>query len=194
MDFKHYYHVLFQECKELLLEPKKFWSRQTCGIDQGKVVPFLFAPLVILTGLAVFLGEIINSSEVLFSYAIMKAMREIVSYFLQFYIAIPVLTALLKNFGGTQEKETIRFVLVCSMVPFIMASFITGLFPGLYVLSILGLYGFYLFVTGTQSCFKLPAENLWRYTILAILMIILIFGIVNIISWKLLLAIFPYGA
>ena len=194
MDFKQYYHTLFQECKELLLEPQKFWSKDNCEIGRDKVVPFLFVPLVILTGVAVFLGEIISSPEILFSYAIMKAMREIVSYLLQFYIAIPVLTALLKNFGGTQEKEIIRFVLACSMVPFLVASFITGLFPGLYILSILGLYGFYLFVKGTQSCFKLPAENLWRYTILAILMIILIFGMINVISWKFLLVIFPYGA
>jgi len=194
MDFKQHYNCLFQECKQLILEPKKFWSEQPDRACTEKVIPHLYVPLVLLVGLAVFLGEMISNPEFLLSYAFLKAMREVISYFLQLYIAVPVLTALLKNYGGTQNSKVVRFVLAYSLVPFLLASFITGLFPGLYVLSIIGFYGFYLFIQGAQSCFEIPEANQSRYIILAILLIILIFGLVNLVCWQLLMALFPYGA
>jgi hypothetical protein len=117
-----------------------------------------------------------------------------ISYSLQFMIAVPVLSALLKNFGGTSNRKTVRLVLGYTFVPFLLASFVTGLFPALYIVSIAGLYGFYLFATGALIVLEIPVENQSRYVILAILLIILIFELVNIVCWKLFQAFFPYGA
>lgn len=194
MDFKQRYISFFHEIKHLILEPKKFWSDRPHQEDPDNIVSHLFVPLVFLVGLAVFLGEIINSVEILWSYAFFKAIREIVSYFMQFIIAVPVLAALLKNFGGTKNRTSVYVVLACTLVPFLLASLITALFPALYIISIAGLYGFYIFVLGALSQLEIPKENQTRYVILAILLIILIFGLVNIISWRLFQAFFPYGA
>lgn len=194
MDLKQRYTWLFTESRQLLLEPKKFWQQKSEAPFTGNIVIRFYAPLVIAVGVAVFLGEIIGKAQFLLSYATMKGLREIISYLIQYWIAVPVLATLLINYGGSHDKKAVRHVLAYSLLPFLLASFITGLFPGLYVLSIIGLYGFYLFVLGAQQCLGLPAENRSRFIILSILLIILIFGMVNIISWKLLLAIFPYGA
>jgi len=194
MNFKQWYISFFHEINQLLFEPKKFWSERPHQGDPDNIVSQMFTPLVFVVGLAVFLGEIINSVEILWSYAFFRAIREIASYFLQFIIAVPVLAALLKNFGGTQNRTVVRVVLACTLVPFLLASLITALFPALYIISITGLYGFYIFVLGVLSQFEIPKENQTRYVILAILLIILIFGLVNIICWRLFQAFFPYGA
>lgn len=194
MDFKQRYISLFLEIKYLILEPKKFWSEQKSRTTQEKVISHVFMPLVLLVGLAVFVGEIINSSEILWSYAFFRGVREIVSYSLQFMIAVPVLTALLKNFGGTPNRKTVSLVLAYTLVPFLLASFVTGMFHALYIVSIASLYGFYVFAIGALIMFEIPVKNQSRYVILAILLIILIFGLVNILCWRLFQAFFPYGA
>jgi hypothetical protein len=177
-----------------LSEPKKFWKKKLAEGFESSVISSFFLPLVILVGLAVMLGEICWNNELLWSYALLKGLRESVSYLLQFYVAAFVLFRLLQNFKGTENPQSIRNVLAYSLLPFLLASVITGLFPGLYILGIIGLYGFYLFVTGAQTCLEIPKDHQARFIILAILLIVLIFGTINVISWKLFQAFFPYGA
>lgn len=192
MDIKQRYAPLLHELKLLILKPKTFWTEKQPPDD--RVVSRIFIPLILGVGLAVFVGEVIRDFEVLWSYAFFRAIREIVSYSSQFLIAVPVLSALLKTYGGNPNGKVVRMVLGYTFVPFLLASFVTGLFPALYIVSIAGLYGFYLFAIGALILFEIPAENQSRYVILAILLIILIFGLVNIVYWKLFKAFFPYDA
>ncbi|RKD86435.1 Yip1 family protein [Mangrovibacterium diazotrophicum] len=194
MDFKAQFNWLFQESWTLLGEPKKFWKKKLAeGFSQSIVVTF-FIPLVVLAGVAILLGEIFWNEELLWSYAIFKSLREIFSYLVQYFITALVMIRLLENFKGTSNKTVLYNVLAYSLLPFIIASIVTGLFPGLYVLGIIGLYGFYLLVLGIQTCLEIPKENQSRFIILSILLIVFIFGTVNVISWKILQSIFPYGA
>jgi len=194
MDFKAQFNWLFQESWTLLGEPKKFWKKKLAeGFSQSIVVTF-FIPLVVLAGVAILLGEISWNEELLWSYAIFKSLREIFSYLVQYFITALVMIRLLENFKGTSNKTAMYNVLAYSLLPFIIASIVTGLFPGLYVLGIIGLYGFYLLVLGIQTCLEIPKENQSRFIILSILLIVFIFGTVNVISWKILQSIFPYGA
>ena len=194
MDFKAQINWLFHESLSQVTEPAKFWKKKSAeGFSHSAVVAF-FMPLVLLVGLTVILGEIFWNDERLWSYILLKGLREVISYFLQFYASAYVLYRLLVNFKGTNKQNVLSNVLAYSLLPFLVASMITGLFPGLYVLGIIGLYGFYLFILGSQYCLDLPKENQSRFIILSILMIVLIFGTINIISWKLFQALFPYGA
>ncbi|MGE4586770.1 MAG: YIP1 family protein [Mangrovibacterium sp.] len=194
MDFKQYGLSLFQGTKQLLLHPREFWNGPSPQVYRDRVVSRMYAPLVLLAGLAIFAGEVIHSFEILWSYALLKGMREIVSYFMQFFLAVPVLAALLKNYGGRAGRNTLRMVVVSTLIPFVLASTVTGLFPGLYIISITGLYGFYLFATGSLYQLEIPKENQSRFITLAILLNILIFGITNLICWRIFDALFPYGA
>lgn len=194
MNLKQGYIWLFDESKQLILEPKKFWQQKSEAPFTGNIVIRFYAPLVIAVGIAVFLGEVISKAHFLWSYATMKALREMISYFLQFFITVPILATLHSNFGGMQNKRAISQVLAYSLLPFLLTSFVTGLFPALDLLSIVGLYGFYLFILGCRQCLSLTKENHSRFILLSILLIILIFGMINLISWKLLQAIFQYGA
>jgi len=194
MDFKAQFSWLFQESWALLGEPKKFWKTKLAEGFSQSVFGTFFIPLIILAGVAILLGEIFWNEELLWSYAIFKSLREILSYLLQYLITALVMIRLLENYKGTPNSKTVYNVLAYSLLPFIIASIVTGLFPGLYVLGIVGLYGFYLLVLGIQTCLEIPKENQSRFIILSILLIVLIFGTVNVISWKILQSIFPYGA
>ncbi|WP_163707829.1 YIP1 family protein [Mangrovibacterium lignilyticum] len=194
MDFKAQFNWLLQESWALLHEPKTFWKEKLVGGFKQLVIGTFFLPLVILAGLAVLLGEIWWNDEILWSYSSIKALREVVSYFLQYFVSAIILFRLLQNFKGTDNKIALYNVLSYSLLPFLIASVITGLFPGLYVLGIVGLYGFYLFIVGSQTCLEIPKENQSRFIILSILLIVLIFGTINAISWKLFQVLFPYGA
>jgi len=194
MDFKQRYISLFLDIKYLILEPKKFWHHRKPDTLPANAVTQVFLPLVVPVGLAVFLGEVINRPEILWSFAVFKGIREMVSYSLQLLVAVPVLAVLLKNFGGTPNRKTVTVVLVYTLVPFLLVSLITGIFHALYIVSIAGLYGFYLFALGALDILEIPTENQSRYVILAILLMILIFGLVNILCWRLFHAFFPYGA
>ena len=194
MDFKKQYLQGFQVCKRLVTEPRQFWRDSLAEGFGYPVVRRIFVPAVFLVALAVFIGDWLTDSEFLLSYAFLKAMRELFSYLLQFYLVVLLLTSVLKNMGRPKARQQIEYLLAYSMVPFLAASFITGLFPALYVLGVFGLYGFYLLVVGIQETLSLPKESQSRFVFLAVLLIILIFAIVNIVSWKLLMAFFPYGA
>ncbi|PTN10083.1 YIP1 family protein [Mangrovibacterium marinum] len=194
MDFKAQLNWLFLESWSLLTAPKDFWKIKLAKGFSKPVVGSFFLPLTVLVGLAVFLGELLWKSEPLLSYALLKGLREAVSYLLQYFVAAAVLFRLLQNHKGTGNKKCLDSVLAYSLLPFLAASTIIGLFPGLYVLGIAGLYGFYLFITGAQTCLEIPKNEQARFILLALLLIVLIFGTINWISWKIFQAFFPYGA
>lgn len=194
MDFKERYHQLFQQSIHVLLEPKKFWGNTREEDTALGIFKYYFLPLVFLVGLAIFLGELITSSEFLLSYAVAKSIREVVSYILQYYLSVYVLNELLTSFGGVKDKIAVSRLMAYSLLPFLLVSFVTGLFPALYVLNVLGIYSIVLFVMGVKSSLNIPSENKNRYIMIAFLLVFLIFALLNVFSWKLFQAFYGYGA
>ena len=185
MDYRKYIRDLYEKCKNLILKPESFFL-ENGGSEDGRFFSSLLVPLIVLTGVGVFIGELLFGSEFLFSYALMKTLRIVVYYFLVYYLEIWALGGLLKSHEGTREKNPLSIVVTCSMVPPVLVSFIRGLFPGLYVFGVLGLYGFYLFFVGAKTCLKIPEKNQFRYILLSFLLILLITGVIYSFSWKLL--------
>lgn len=194
MDFKQEYTRLLNESWQLIVEPKKFWISKKEKTEDFNVFKGYYIPFVVLVGIAIFLGELISSSEFLFSYAFVKSLREVAVYILQFYGAVYVTNELISGFKGQKNKEMVKQIVAYSLFPFIVASIITGLLPGLYVLSIVGLYGIFLFALGIQQCIELPEEYKVRYILITILVNFLIFALLNLVSWKLLQFFYAYGA
>ncbi len=194
MNLKAQFSWLYQEIIKLVIEPVRFWKEKKVHGFSDTTFTTLFLSMVVAVGFAVSLGELIWNSEIVWSIIISKGLREAISYLIQFYISVFVLKALLNNFQGTSQVDLLQNVLIYTMLPFMLASIITGLFPGLYILGVVGLYGFYIFVLGAQYCLDIPKKNQSRFIILSILLIVFIFGTVNAISWTILKAFFPYGA
>ena len=181
---------LFTTCKFLILEPKKFWEKLKVNIrtpDQSYLVTDparkILIPLIIIAGIAAFVGETMNK-EFLWSYAVIRATRDIICYFLQFYISVVAIYSLLKKYDKSYEQRTVAVILAYSMIPSLLVSIIIRLFPGMYVLSIVSLYGLYLYVTGTWVMFDIIKENRLKYITLSLLILLLIFSLTGVFTWK----------
>ncbi len=194
MNFKAQFNWLFHESRDLLTDPKKFWKTKLVEGFSTSIFSNFFLPVVLLVGATAILGGLTWNGEILWSFIGMNAVREMVSYILQFFVASAVLFRLLQNFNGTSQAVALNNVLAYSLLPFMLATMIVALFPGLYVLGIIGLYGFYLYTIGTQVCLEIPKDQQARFIILSIVLIILIFGTINVITWYIFKLLFPYGA
>ncbi|HKJ42039.1 MAG TPA: Yip1 family protein [Sunxiuqinia sp.] len=194
MDFKERYQSLFQTSARLLVEPGQFWRETQKEKSTTEVFRDFFLPLAILAGVAIFLGELITSAEFLFSYAIFRSLREIFSFILQYFLSVYVLNELLTSFGGVKNRLAISRLVAYSLLPMLVVSFITGLFPALYILEVLSLYGIFLFYKGVKGSLEIPEANKKWYAAIAFLLVFLIFMILNVTSWKLLQAFYGYGA
>jgi hypothetical protein len=190
MDFKEMYHHIFHTGRQMLQGPGEFWEGKKGDETSVKIFVNFFLPLVLLVALGIFMGELITSPEFLFEYAIAKSLREIAGFTLEYLLSVFVLNELVKTFGGIKDMHATSRLMAYSLLPALAAAFVTGLFPGLYVLNVFGLYGAVLFVFGVKGNLQLPAENKTRYIMIAFLLIILIFMIVNIFSWKILQALY----
>ena len=182
---------LFKTCKLLILEPKKFWKELKENINTPEQsylvtdpVRKLLIPLIILSGIAAFIGQIFQK-EFLWSYATLHAIREVVCYFLQFFISVIVLYNLLKKYCVNPEKKIVATIIAFSMLPDLLASITTRLFPELYMIKIISLYGIYIFAIGASVMFEMTKENKSRYIILSIMLLILAFGLLGTFTWRL---------
>jgi len=174
--------------KELILNPKLFWV-SIKGKQDGKLNLLLgyFLPYLIVVSIAVFLGELFKSNHFYIGFALLKSIREVVLFVLQYLIAVLFTNELIKTFGGEKNIEVSRKLVIYSLTPFLMVSVITGLFPFLYVIDILGLFSFYIFWLGVKSLLVFPDDKTSNYTTTTIAINFLAFSFLSIILSKLLM-------
>jgi len=175
--------------KDVIVHPKAFWRSQK-ELSENQPTLFLgyFFPLVIIVSLGEFLGEFTGNQHFYVGYAALKFLRVIILFTLQYFIAVFMTNELVKPFGGKKNLVDIQKLIVYSLTPFLLSSFISALFPFLYIIDILGLYSFYIFWIGVHELIDFPERNKNRYILNAILVNIFIFGFLSISLSKLLMA------
>ncbi|MFV0365422.1 MAG: Yip1 family protein [Mangrovibacterium sp.] len=182
-----------QVCQQMVTSPKLFWQdKQENGI-RHTAASSLYIFAVLLSSISAFLGNLMWSKAFLWSYAIGLSVRELIANILVWMLASFIIKKLANNYAAKVESGTVSGVLALSLLPAIVVSIIAHLFPGLYPLHILGLYGFYLFYQGANCCFNIPKENISRYVLLALVLIILISGLTYSLTWIVFKEIFPHG-
>lgn len=182
---------IFTQIKDVILNPKSFWTslKEDEKTLKKPMVEF-FIPLLVIVAVAVFLGEFFRSSHFYMGYAALKALREVVLFVLQYYIAVFFTNELLKTFGGEKDIHLSRNLILFSMTPFLLVSVVTGLFQFLYVVDILGVYGFYLFWLGAKELVVLPEQKKGSYILITIVVNFFVFSFLSIFLSKLLAAYF----
>ncbi len=177
--------------KEIVLAPRDFWEKQK-GSDKkhSRHITGFFVPILGVVALAVFLGEFFGSSHFYMGYAVLKAIREVLLFVLQYVLAVFFTNELIKTFKGEKNIAVVRQLVLYSMTPFLLVSVVTGLFQFLYVLDILGVYSFYVFWLGASELLTLPVEKKDRYIIITILVNFFVFSFLSIFLSKLLAAYF----
>ncbi len=185
MDFS--FSNIFSQVKELLIEPKEFWKKKS-EADESKTVLLItyFLPILLTVAIAVFVGEFFRRTDFFIEYPLLKALREMILFFLQYLIGVFFTNELVKTFGGEKDIVKARILVIYSMTPFLLVSMVTGLFPFLYVVDILGLYSFYLFWVGAKELFSFPENKEHSYILITIVVNFFIFSFLSVFLSKLL--------
>jgi len=175
--------------KEIIINPKGFWLSQKENTEsQFTLLTGYLIPLTLIAAIAVFLGEFFRSSHFYIGYAVLKAAREVVMLLLQYFIAVFFTNELIKTFGGVKNIDISRKLVAYSLTPFFIVSAVTGLFPFLYVLDVLGVYSFYIFWLGGKELLVFPEQKRDSYLLITIVVTFFIFSFLSIILSKLLTA------
>jgi hypothetical protein len=119
---------------------------------------------------------------------LLKALRVIVLYILLYFISVFLTNELVKPFGGRKDPHVVQKLVVYSLTPFLLVSFVSGLFPFLYVIDVFGLYSFYIFWVGVHELMDFPQRNKSKYILTSAVVNIFIFGFLSIFLSKLLMA------
>lgn len=175
--------------KAVILEPEKFWVNQKQDhATQRQLLGEYFLPLVLLVAVGVFSGELIRGSHFYVAYPFIKASREILLFSLLYVVSVYFTNRLIKTFGGQKNIYVARKLVVFSLTPFLLVSLITGLFPFLYIVDALGMYGFYIFWAGARELLDFPEKKQTRYSMVTILTNFFVFSFLSIFLTKFLTA------
>lgn len=180
---------IINKTKEILFNPREFWISKKEDLDsQTNLLVGFLVPLILFIAVAVFLGEFFRSSHFYIGFALMKFARTVVLFLLQYLIAVFFTNQLIKTFGGEKNIVIARNLVVYSLTPFLLVSIITGLFPFLYVIEILGFYSFYIFWSGVKELLVFSDNRQSSYTIITIVVNFFVLGFLSILLSKLLTA------
>lgn len=175
--------------RNVLLHPRTFWKNQKKpGTGQQALFLGYLFPLIVIISLGDFLGEFTGSQHFYIGFAILKSLRVIVLYTMLYFISVFLTNELVKPFGGQKDLLIVQRLVVYSLTPFLLVSFVSGLFPFLYVINVLGLYSFYIFWVGVHELMDFPERNKSKYILTACLANIFVFGFLSIFLSKLLMA------
>jgi hypothetical protein len=171
--------------KNLILRPVSFWKNEKLESNGAQqLFTGYFLPLVLLAGAAEFAGQLLKGSGFYLMYPFMLSLREVLLFLFMYGFSVFVTNQLLKPFGGRNNLAVVRKLVAYSLIPVILVSIVTNLFPFLYALQILGFYSFFLFMTGVEVLFDLPVRKRTRYILISILANFFVYSFLSIFLSK----------
>jgi len=185
--------ILFKQMmdhiREVILRPKDFWEDHKRGdCADRKFLLGYFSTFIFFVAMAAFLGEFLRSNHFYAGYALLKSFREILLFSLTFFISVFFTNELMKTFGGKKNYKVAQGLVLFSLTPLLLVSIITGLFPFLYVMDVLGFYSCYIFWLGAKEMLDFPGSGIRKYSMMAILVNFFVFSFFSIFLSKLLTA------
>lgn len=168
------------EIRELIFNPKGFWASQKEEEKSASLFVLYLSPLLVVLGVAVFVGEFFSRSDFFFEYPALIAVREIILFILQYFIGVFLTKVLMKTFGGEENIDLARKLVFYSMVPLLLISILTGLFQFFSDLNILGFYGVYIFWVGVKKLLVFPENKDHSYILIAILLNLFVFSFLSL--------------
>ena len=175
------------QIKELLFAPAEFWKKEKEKTEAGNWLLLTYMlPMLLVVAVVVFVGEFFRRTDFFIEYPLLKAFREIILFLLQYFISVFFTAELMKTFGAEKNIDIARKLVVYSMTPLLLVSILTGLFPFLYVLDILGVYSFYLFWIGAKELLSFPENKENSYILLTIVVNFFVFSFLSVLLSKLL--------
>jgi len=176
--------ILAQEinvlAQELILNPRAFWkSHFDTRESQDELFKNILFPLLAVVCTAVFFGEFFRSDYFRIWVALLWVIREILLFATLYFVGVYGTNEFIKYLGFEEKIEPLQKLVAYSMVPFMLVSVVTGLFPFFYFLDIFGIYGFYIFTMGSNRLLSLPKEKRGSIILKIIIANWIVFGLLS---------------
>lgn len=185
-----YWTELFNNVKDVLYNPALFWKKKEDFPVTGiQLLAGYLIPLIIFAALGVFAGEMFRGLRFYLFFSVMKAIRKIVLFGIYYFISVFIINELMPVFGIKKDMQAARYLAAFSLTPLMVITFITGLFPFLYILNILGIYGLYILWKGINTLLDFSDDKQYSYFLLIIIVVLLVYSLLSIILSKLFTAI-----
>src|SRR4030095_6070003 len=193
--------ALIDRVKNILLSPKTEWQVINGETETPQTLLTKYViPLLLIPAIAAFIGYgFVGIDAFLIKIRGVRwgawfAVQYLVSGIVGYYIATYVIDALAPSFGSEKNIGKSAQLVAYSYT----ASWVAGIFmivPALSILTILGLYGIYLFYVGLPIIKKTPEDKRIVYMIVSVLVIIVVSWVVMWIVGRILTAVMgnPYG-
>jgi hypothetical protein len=170
----------------VLLKPGIFWQKEKVAPTGSKeLLAWYFFPIVLLAGIAEFAGKMLWSTGFYLLYPLLRSLREICLYLLLYIFSVLISNQLIKAFGGKKNLYAVKRIIAFSLAPVILVNIVTNLFPFLYVLEILGLYSFFIFLSGVETLLEFPEKKHIKYILIALFANFFLFSFLSILLSKL---------
>jgi hypothetical protein len=182
------YSKIYVLVQELILNPRGFWrAHNDTRESQDELFKSLLLPLLAIVSTAVFFGEFFRSDYFRIWVAALWVLREIVLFASLYFVGVYGTNEIIKYFGFEAKIENLQKLVSYSMVPFLVISVVTGLFPFFYFLDIFGIYGFYIFLMGGRKLLPFPKEKRDNLILKIIAANWIVFGLISFALAKLLM-------
>lgn len=172
----------------MILNPRAFWkSHYDTRESQDELFKNLLFPLLAVVCTAVFFGEFFRSDYFRIWVALLWVIREILLFAALYFISVYGTNEYIKHIGFEEKIIPLQKLVAYSLVPFMLVSVVTGLFPFFYFLDIFGIYGFYIFTKGSNRLLNFPKEKRGNLILKIIAVNWIIFGLLSFALAQLLI-------
>ena len=182
------YSKIYVLVQELILNPRGFWRSHSHDKEsQDELFKNLLLPLLAVVCTAVFFGEFFRSDYFRIWVALLWVIREILLFATLYFVGVYGTNEFIKYLGFEERIEPLQKLVAYSLVPFMLVSVVTGLFPFFYFLDIFGIYGFYIFTMGSNRLLNFPKEKRGNLILKIIAANWIIFGLLSFALARLLI-------
>jgi hypothetical protein len=154
MDYKFF----LREINNIILSPVKAWKRIE---SENRPLSLLrdgyLLPLVILISVSAFSGSLLFANSELSSvYSLLVSIKCFVLFYATIYIAAYIFGEITYPLDLGKNFTKSFKIIVYSITPFLICQILSRLFESLQFVDILGLYGLYIFWTGSEKLLAPP--------------------------------------
>lgn len=155
---------IFIESFTVLTRPGEIWeSRIKQNPGEKAIFMRFFFPGLFIVFLSVMAGDLLFESRYgfLFTDSLIKAIRKLLILVMSYFAAIMILYEVSRWYRVPVGFDTSKRIVIYSMLPVVLLTIVTSIFPFLDIIGILGLYSLYLIYTALISIYEIkPLRNI----------------------------------
>jgi hypothetical protein len=177
MDYKFF----LREISKIILDPVKAWETIE---SENKPLSLLrdsyLLALVILVSVSAFFGSLFfSNSELSYVYSLFESIKCFALFYATIYAAAYIFGEITYPLDlGKSFTKSFR-IIVYSITPFLICQILSRLFESIQFLDILGLYGLYIFWTGSEKLLAPPQYKKMPMLIASVVLLVAVYVITN---------------